>query len=106
MDRDERKSLGLTHENLHYQEEANRAFTITRIFHLVDRILLEQGHGQMYLRSMLAIFAELLAIARGDIREVSRRLLARRTAVSRRAMPRPTTDYYVESGGHTTKESS
>jgi hypothetical protein len=106
MDRDQRKGPGLAHENLHYIEEANRAFTIMQIFHLIDRILLEQGHGQTHLNAVLAIFTEPLAIARDDVREASHPRLERRAAVSRRAMLRAMTDDYVVSGGHATKEST
>lgn len=106
IDRDQRKGLGPAHENLHYQEEANRAFTIMQMFHLIDRTLLEQGQGQTYVNAVLAIFTKSLAIARDDVREAPHPRLARRATVSRRAMPRATTDDYVVSGGHATKETS
>lgn len=106
MDQDELRSLELTHEDLRYREETKRVFTIMQIFHLIDRTLLEQGHGQAYLDAVLAIYAELQAIARHDAREATPPRPAQPATVFRRGMPRPVTDYYVVSRGYATNESS
>src|SRR5271163_2565237 len=85
MDQDELRSLELTHEDLRL-EEANRVFTIMQIFHLIDRTPLEQGHGQASLNAVLAIYTELLAMARDDVREATPPRLAQPATVFRRGM--------------------